>query len=258
MKRSPRSHNLQALQGNEPQFKPIAPARRTSLTKASTSSTHASNEPTPHWQEQLQPVVQFRTHYKFGSHQPPVEINFNQGGIVQPTQILDTTHQRKKTDGGADKNYPPPSNELHYELLQRKSSQNQVTTEEQEQSETDGKPMRSGTATRSEANYRQLYQGAHDCVPCHNGPRHATSSRQSRDSSSDDDGKPSLRRQHAIRRRRSPTPARPKSQSVRSLEQTTRATHRTGSRRSNIGAQHETNVRSKQVHTVCPTTKAST
>jgi hypothetical protein len=76
MKRSPQSDNLQALQGNKPQFKPIVPARRTSLTKASTSLTHASNEPTPHWREQLQPVVQFRTHYKFGSHQPPVEINF--------------------------------------------------------------------------------------------------------------------------------------------------------------------------------------
>ncbi len=62
MKRSPQSDNLQALQGNKPQFKPIEPARRKSLTKASTSSTHASNEPTPHWREQLQPVVKFRTH----------------------------------------------------------------------------------------------------------------------------------------------------------------------------------------------------
>ncbi len=53
MKRSPRSDNLQALQGNEPQFKPTVPARKTSLTKASTSLTHISNEPTPHWREQL-------------------------------------------------------------------------------------------------------------------------------------------------------------------------------------------------------------
>jgi hypothetical protein len=103
MKRSPRSDNLQALQGNESQFTPIAPPRKTSLTKASTSLTHASIEPTPHWREQLQPVVQFRTHYKFGSHQPPVEINFEQGGIIQPTRTLETT----KTDGRADHNYPP-------------------------------------------------------------------------------------------------------------------------------------------------------
>jgi hypothetical protein len=53
MKRSPRSDNLKALQGNESQFKPIVPARRTSLTKVSTSLTHASNEPSPHWREQL-------------------------------------------------------------------------------------------------------------------------------------------------------------------------------------------------------------
>jgi cytochrome c peroxidase len=79
----------------------------------------------------------------------------------------------------------------------------QPTTEEREQSETDGKPLQSGTATRSEKKYRQLYQGAHDCIPCHNGPRRATSSRRSGDSSSDDDRKPSLRRQNAIRRRRS-------------------------------------------------------
>ena len=59
----------------------------------------------------------------------------------------------------------------------------------------------------------EFYQGAHDCVLCHNSPRRATSSRQSRDSSSDDDHKPSLRRQNAIRRHRSPTPARPKLQS---------------------------------------------
>ncbi len=85
MKRSPRSDNLQALQGNETQFRPIVPARRTSLTKASTSLTHASNDPTPHWREQLQPVMQFRSHYKFGSHQPPVEINFDQG-VIQPGQ----------------------------------------------------------------------------------------------------------------------------------------------------------------------------
>ncbi len=84
VKRSPRSDNLQALKGNKPQFKPIVPPRKTNLTKASTSSTHASIEPTPHWREQLQPVVQFRTHYKFGSHQPPVEINFEQGEIAQP------------------------------------------------------------------------------------------------------------------------------------------------------------------------------
>jgi hypothetical protein len=83
MKRSPQSDNLQALQGNKTQFKPIVPARKTSLTNASTSLTHASNEATPNWREQLQPVVQFRTHYKFGSHQPPVEINFDQG-VIQP------------------------------------------------------------------------------------------------------------------------------------------------------------------------------
>jgi hypothetical protein len=189
MKRSPRSDNLQALQGNEPQFKPIVPARRTSLTKASTSLTHVSNDPTPHWREQLQPVVQFRTHYKFGSHQPPVEINFDRGGIIQPTQTT-------KTDGRADHNYPPRRTEAH------------------EQSEMDGKPTRSGTATRSEAQCRKVYlnsDGAYDCIPCNNNIRRPTSSRSGY-SSSDDDRKPSLRRQNAIRRRRSPTPARPKSQ----------------------------------------------
>jgi hypothetical protein len=200
MKRSPRSDNLQALQGNEPQFKPIVPARKTSLTKASTSSTQARNEPTPHWREQLQPVVQFRTHYKFGSHQPPVEINFDQGGIIQPIRTSETT----KTDGPADHNYPP----------RQQSLPRQLTTETHEQSKTDGKPTRSGTATRSEAQYQKVYlnsDGAYDCIPCNNGIRRPTSS-ISGDSNSDDDRKPSLRRQNAIWRRRSPTPARPKSQ----------------------------------------------
>jgi hypothetical protein len=75
--------------------------------------------------------------------------------------------------------------------------------------------MRSGTATRSEAQCRKVYlnsDGAYDCIPCNNKIRRPKSSR-SRDSSSDDDCKPSLRRQNAIRRRRSPTPARPKPQS---------------------------------------------
>jgi hypothetical protein len=143
MKRSPRSDNLQALQGNEPRFKPIVPPRKTSLTKASTSSTQASTEPTPHWREQLQPVVQFRTHYKFGSHQPPVEINFDQGGIVQPIRTSETT----KTDGRADQNYPP----------RQQSLPRQMTTESHEQSETDGKPTRSGTATRSQVKHRKVY-----------------------------------------------------------------------------------------------------
>jgi hypothetical protein len=183
MKRSPRSDNLQDLQGNEPQFKPVVPARRTSLTKASTSSTHSSNEPTPHWREQLQPVVQFRTHYKFGSHHPPVEINFNQGGIIQPTQPPETT----KTNGRADRNYPPRRTELHRDLQptmyassRQRSPPCQPTTEAHEQSETDGKPTRSGTATRSEAQHRKVYlksDGAYDCIPCNNNIRRTTSSR---------------------------------------------------------------------------------
>jgi hypothetical protein len=197
MKRSPRSDNLQALQGNESHFKPIVPPRRTSLTKASTSSTHASTEPTPHWREQLQPVVQFRTHYKFGSHQPPVEINFEQGGTVQPTHTT-------KTDGRAEYNYPPT----------QRSRLRQGTSETHEQSEPDGKPTRSGTATRSEVKDRKVYlktDNAYDCIPRNNGIRRPTSS-ISGDSDSNDDRMPPLRRQNAIRRRRSPTPARPKSQ----------------------------------------------
>jgi hypothetical protein len=198
MRRSPRSDNLQALQGNEPQFKPIVPPRKTSLAKASTSSTHASIEPTSHWREQLQPVVQFRTHYKFGSHQPPVEINFEQGGIVQPTQTT-------KTDGRADYNYTP----------RQRSPPRQLTSDTHEQSKTDGKPTRSGTATRSEVKHRKVYlksDNAYDCIPCNNGIRRPTSS-ISGDSDSDDDRMPPLRRQNAIRRCRLPTPARPKSQS---------------------------------------------
>jgi hypothetical protein len=160
MKRSPRSDNLQALQGNEPQFKPIVPPRKTSLTKASTSLTHANNEPTPHWREQLQPVVQFRTHYKFGSHKPPVEINFDQEGIIQPIRTSETT----KTDGRADQNYPP----------RQRSGPRQVTNESHEQSETDGKPTRSGTATRSKVKHRKVYlnsDSAYNCIPCNNGIR---------------------------------------------------------------------------------------
>jgi hypothetical protein len=197
MKRSPRSDNLQAIQGNEPQFKPIVPPRKTNLTKASTSSTHASNEPTPHWREQLQPVVQLRTHYKFGSHQPPVEINFEQGRIIQPTQTTNT-------DGRADYNYPP----------KQQSPPRQLTSDTHEQSKTDGKPTRSGTATRSKVKHRKVYlnsDGAYDCIPCNNGTRRPTSS-TSGDSDSDYDRMPLLRRQNAIRRCRSPTPARPKSQ----------------------------------------------
>jgi hypothetical protein len=136
MKKSPRSDNLQALQGHESNFKPIVPPRKTSLTKASTSSQNAGNEPTPHWREQLQPVVQFRTHYKFGSHQPPLEINFEQGGIVQPTQT-------GKTDGRAEHNNSP----------KQRSPPRQLTDEAHEQSETDDKPTRSGTATRSEVKH---------------------------------------------------------------------------------------------------------
>jgi hypothetical protein len=126
-----------------------------------------------------------------------------------------------KTDGRADCNYPPRCTELHQELQPTmyaciRSTPRQPPTEAQEQSETDGKPTRSGTATRSEAQYRKVYlnaDGAYDCVPCHNCPRRTTSSRQSDESSSGDDRKPSLRCQNAIRRRRSPTPARPKSRS---------------------------------------------
>ncbi len=66
MKRSPRSDNLQALQGNETQIRPIEPAHRPSPTRASISSPQASMDPTPHWCEWLQPTVQFRTHYQFG------------------------------------------------------------------------------------------------------------------------------------------------------------------------------------------------
>ena len=150
-----------------------------------------------HWREQLQPVVQFRTHYKFGSHQPPVEINFEQGGTVQPTHTT-------KTDGRAEYNYTPS----------QRSRLRQGTSETHEQSETDGKPTRSGTATRFGVTDRKVYlktDNAYDCIPRCNGIRRPTSS-ISGDSDSDDDRMPPLRRQNAIRRRRSPTPARPKSQ----------------------------------------------
>jgi hypothetical protein len=141
--------------------------------------------------------VQFRTHYKFGSHQPPVEINFEQGGIVQPNHTTNT-------DGRAGYNYTPS----------QRSQLRQVTPETHEQSETDGKPTRSGTATRSEVKDRKVYlrnDNDYDCIPRNNGIRRPTSS-ISGDSDSDNDRMPPLRRQNAIRRRRSPTPARPKSQ----------------------------------------------
>jgi hypothetical protein len=166
-------------------------------TKASNSSPNAGNEPTPHCREQLQPVVQFRTHYKFGSHQPPLEINFEQGGIVQPAPT-------RKTDGRADYNNTP----------RHRSPPRQLTNEMHEQSETDGKPTRSGTATRSKVKHRKVHlssDNAYDCIPCNNGIRRPTSS-ISKDSDSNDDRMPRLKRQNAIRRCRSPTPARPKSQ----------------------------------------------
>jgi hypothetical protein len=93
MKKSPQSDNLQALQSNETQFRPIEQARRNSTTRASISSPQASTDPTPHWQEQLQPTVQFRTHYLFGSTQSPVEFSFNQRDI-QSGKSSDMTQQR--------------------------------------------------------------------------------------------------------------------------------------------------------------------
>jgi hypothetical protein len=182
--------------------------------------------------------VQFRSHYKFGSNQSPVEFSFNQG-VIQPGLSSDVTQHWNNTDGRADKdsppklaesnsqpqaagyNYPPPNHINHHQTITRSTPYWQVwhptktdaksTTEEPEQSETDGKPTRSGTATRSETQYQKVYlnaDGAYDCKPCQR-----TTSKDSRDSSSEGDHKPSLRCQNAIRRHCSPTPARPKSQS---------------------------------------------